>query len=264
VVALQGSDGSFMPHFPVHTGERIIAPVLPMPFAEDRGKGATCAPPRLVVPSFDGRVYLIRPDTGCSDWVDIGEQTYSMILADDMDGNGMMDLVVTTMNGNAFALATQTPYHPLLSWSAQNQCGRNGFAWRYEHHGVYALPSSRKMHDVMGATFAVRFRIVDRRKNVRARRYSVQLTVCGEAYVFSKTYTKPGEYVVTMPSPRSRKYSTVSLKLVNEAGQLFCDSFSLGFNVHFASSLQWLVSIPSIVCAAMVLGMGGTKELQLS
>ena len=54
----------------------------------------------------DGLVYLVSSATGCTDWVDIGEQSYSMALLDDLDGNGYMDLMVTTMNGNAFALQT--------------------------------------------------------------------------------------------------------------------------------------------------------------
>ena len=59
-----------------------------------------------LVVSADGLVYLVSSATGCTDWVDIGEQAYSMALLDDLDGNGYMDLMVTTMNGNAFALQT--------------------------------------------------------------------------------------------------------------------------------------------------------------
>ena len=40
------------------------------------------------------------------DWVDIGEQAYTMPLIHDLDNNGFMDILVTTMNGNAFALQT--------------------------------------------------------------------------------------------------------------------------------------------------------------
>lgn len=56
---------------------------------------------------------------GLADAVDIGETSYSMVLADDLDNNGKLDLVVSTMNGNIYAFQTQVPYHPLKTWTSQ-------------------------------------------------------------------------------------------------------------------------------------------------
>lgn len=42
-----------------------------------------------------------------------------MVLADDLDGNGRLDLVLTTMNGNVFVFETPAEYHPLKAWTAQ-------------------------------------------------------------------------------------------------------------------------------------------------
>ena len=64
---------------------------------------------------------------------------------------GYMDILVTTMNGNAFALQTMVPYDPILTWTEQNQCSRNGGTWRNQYHGIYVLPSSRTFRDVIGA-----------------------------------------------------------------------------------------------------------------
>lgn len=36
-----------------------------------------------------------------------------MVLADDVTGNGMMDLIVSTMNGNIVCLGTDVEYHPM-------------------------------------------------------------------------------------------------------------------------------------------------------
>ena len=133
IVVLKGKDGSYMPNFPVRTGDRIISPVLVLPFPEDAmlgGSQGEYAMPRLLVPSFDGLVYIVSSQTGCTDWVDIGEQAYSMPLVSDLDGNGYLDLLLTTMNGNAFALQTEIPFDPMLTWQQQVQCGRNGATWR--------------------------------------------------------------------------------------------------------------------------------------
>ena len=53
------------------------------------------------------------------------------------------------------------PYDPVLVWTEQNQCERNGQTWRSQYHGVYVLPTSRTFRDVIGATFKVQFEIVD-------------------------------------------------------------------------------------------------------
>lgn len=56
---------------------------------------------------------------GCADAVDIGEMSYSMVLADDLNHDGKMDLVVSTMNGNVYVFGSPAPYHPLKSWTSQ-------------------------------------------------------------------------------------------------------------------------------------------------
>lgn len=55
---------------------------------------------------------------GCADTMDFGEQSYGMVLADDLDNNGRMDLLVSTMNGNLYALETSAVYHPMKAWTS--------------------------------------------------------------------------------------------------------------------------------------------------
>ena len=57
---------------------------------------------------------------GCADTVDIGETSYAMALADDLDGDGRTDLVVATMNGVVYCFeAAASRFHPLHAWPAQ-------------------------------------------------------------------------------------------------------------------------------------------------
>ena len=53
---------------------------------------------------------------GCADTVDIGETSYAAVLADDLDNDGKMDLVLSTMNGNVYCFHTAASYHPLKAW----------------------------------------------------------------------------------------------------------------------------------------------------
>lgn len=39
-----------------------------------------------------------------------------MVLADDVTGDGKVDLIVAGKKGHVFALQSSSPYHPLKAW----------------------------------------------------------------------------------------------------------------------------------------------------
>lgn len=53
----------------------------------------------LLSPSEDGHVYVVEGATGCVNKIDLGERLLSMVLADDLDSDGTLDLLVGTLNG---------------------------------------------------------------------------------------------------------------------------------------------------------------------
>lgn len=57
----------------------------------------------LLAPSEDGHVYVIEASTGCVNKIDLGERARTMVLADDVDGDGTLDLIVGTMSGEVGA-----------------------------------------------------------------------------------------------------------------------------------------------------------------
>lgn len=123
--AVRGTDGGTIKHFPVRTGGPIYAPALiaelnttlasSSVFATLINRGVVDPSKGLsvVVPSFDGFVYIIDGYSGCVDKIDIGEKAYAQILMDDLSGNDKMDLVIATMNGNIYSFGTAQPYHPM-------------------------------------------------------------------------------------------------------------------------------------------------------
>ncbi|CAN0507609.1 unnamed protein product, partial [Ectocarpus sp. 12 AP-2014] len=86
----------------------------------------------LLAPSEDGHVYVIEGATACVNKIDLGERMRSMVLADDVDGDGTLDLIVGTMSGEVVALSANVPYHPLNAWTSQVRGPTNGFT-----HGGY-------------------------------------------------------------------------------------------------------------------------------
>ena len=44
------------------------------------------------------------------------KQIFTMVLADDLTGNGYLDLLVTAKSGNIYCLDTNIPFHPGTAW----------------------------------------------------------------------------------------------------------------------------------------------------
>jgi len=187
---------------------------------------------------------MLRPK-GC-DKVDIGENAYGMVLADDLSGDGHLDLVVSTMNGNVYVLNTETRFHPLKAWTSQTQ-GLNGFTAKEGYQGIMISPESRVQRDVVGDHFKIMFEIVDQRPHARGsfhRKYHVRITVGRSVVVLSKTYYRATRFVEIVRAPTQRMQGTLYLTMRNEYGQYFEDSLPISFNMHFYNAIKWLVLLP--------------------
>ena len=88
----------------------------------------------MLVTSFDGHVYVIEGSKACAERIDLGEHIYSMPLIDDVTGDGNLDLVVGTLNGQVHLLETTIPYHPLNTWTSFPKHRLNSFT-----HGVMGI-----------------------------------------------------------------------------------------------------------------------------
>jgi len=253
--ALNGKDGEPLKNFPIKTGGRIIAPILPIRLGNLVSKGM-----QLVVPSFDGRLYIVDGDGTCTSHVDLGETSYSMALADDLTGDGKLDVVVSTMAGNVYCFGTNSPFDPLHAWQSQSPLQVTSGEWR----GVRVHETSRGHRDVIGGSFVVQFSIVDQTKHQTHdnQRYEVIMSLGGsnKHVLFQKFYSKAGEYTEVVKSPNHRTAGTVVVRLVNEHGQIHEDSFALSFNVHFYKMLKWLLVGPFTVMAVVLLSFGSLSD----
>ncbi|KAA6427087.1 MAG: defective in exine formation DEX1, partial [Trebouxia sp. A1-2] len=222
---------------------------------------------------------------GCADTMDIGEQSYSMVLTDDLDNNGHMDLLVSTMNGNVYALETSAVYHPMKAWTSVVH-GVNCFTARWNWQGIAATADTRAPRDVAGQRLKIRFEIVDRRFGVlagpvkegevdpnRVQRgpYTVYLTLQGmtaavigrgEAPVIGMTdsYTLPGVYTLEVPCPTTRSTGTIHLEMWDEDKLSFVHDFSLSFHMQYAKLLKWLVALPFTIMAAVIINVLSNRD----
>ncbi|KAH8484996.1 hypothetical protein H0E87_026678 [Populus deltoides] len=237
IYVLSGKDGSIVRPYPYRTHGRVMNQVLLLDLSKrgEKNKGLT-----LVTTSFDGYLYLIDGPTSCADVVDIGETSYSMVLADNVDGGDDLDLIVSTMNGNA--------------WRSTNQ-GRNNVANRYNREGVYIKPSSRSFRDEEGKSFWVEFEIVDKYRIPSGSQapYNVTTTLLvpgnyqGERRIKqNQIFDRPGKYRIKLPTVGVRTTGTVLVEMVDKNGLYFSDDFSLTFHMHYYKLLKWLLVLPML------------------
>ncbi|KAE8727285.1 Protein DEFECTIVE IN EXINE FORMATION 1 [Hibiscus syriacus] len=237
IYVLSGKDGSVVRPYPYRTHGRVMNQVLLVDLSKrgEKSKGLT-----IVTTSFDGYLYLIDGPTSCADVVDIGETSYSMVLADNVDGGDDLDLIVTTMNGNA--------------WRSNNQ-GRNNVANRYNREGVYVTHSSRAFRDEEGKNFWVEIEIVDKHRYPTGSQapYNVTTTLLvpgnyqGERRIKqSQIFEHPGKYRIKLPTVGVRTTGTVVVEMVDKNGLYFSDDFSLTFHMYYFKLLKWLLVIPML------------------
>lgn len=119
-----------------------------------------------------------------------------MVIADDVTGNGFLDLIVSTMNGNVINLGTEVEYDPMKAWTSR-ELGNNNVEMRDGRQGIFVTKDYRAHRDNVGATMMMGFEIVDTRpvkgfgKGTGA--YKVKISVGGNTVLFQKTYTAPGK-----------------------------------------------------------------------
>jgi hypothetical protein len=269
IYALQGTTGEILQHFPIKTSGRIVAPITLVnldsslfPLFNIAGLNSPFQPGlHLVFPCFDGHIYIIDGRSGCSNKIDIGEHSYGQILADDLQGNGRIDLLATTMNGNVFVFGTQANFHSMKAWRGPAH-GRNVFISRSNYHGVYFTAEQRERSVLAGSAVAVEFVILDNRPSdvvAKQRSYNVSLRFDGQL-LFNKVYSAPGLKKESIRSPPWPAYSMLTISMENEHRQFFEDSFAVAWNEFYYRTLKYLVVLPVIAVATAIVFIKPAKK----
>lgn len=240
--ALDGRTGVTLDHFPVITKGPIVAPILPVGLLSLGIQDGV----HLVFPSHDGLLYIVDGTTGCIQTVDIDEQSSSMVLADDITGNGKTDLLVTTIRGGVYVFETDAPFHPLKTWSSKTK-GLNGFSAAEQGTGIFITPKYRTPRDIRGDSFFLEFSIADANKKPKVRSTTfctVDILIGTRTRILKKSYSSPGVYRVRVRAPLERKQATVTVRMVLPNGQVYTDTISLSFNMHFLETVKFAVLVP--------------------
>ena len=221
--------------------------------APTRGRKSQARGLHMVVPSFDGHVYILDVQGACADRVDVGEHIYSMPLADDVTGDGTLDLLISTFNGQVLVVGTSTPYHPLNAWPSFPKHRLNGFT--HGQLGISVPETERgtlKHADIRGTSnLTITFDIWDERQITPGdkRSYAVSISKGTNklAPIFQQTYELPGRYSVSVKMAPPESVALV-VGMINEHGQYFEDVVSVSVSTRFYVWLKYMLLAPSCLC----------------
>lgn len=177
--------------------------------------------------------------------IDIDEKSSTMVLADDLTGNGQVDLVLTTLQGGVYVFETQTHFHPLKRWASKTK-GVNGASAGENGVGVFITAPFRTPRDVRGALFLLEISIEDPFPS-KEKKYVVDIYIGPRIQVYHGIFNKPGKRLLRVRAPLQRMYGNVVVVMTTPAGQTYVDEVSLSFNMHYLETVKFTLLVPFFI-----------------
>jgi len=237
----------------------------------------------LIVTSFDGSVYIIDATTPvvpspldrgaatrrfAAQRIDVGEHVYCVPLLDDITGDGYLDLLVGTLNGQLLLFESSIPLSPRNTWTSFPNHRLNSVT--HGQMGI-AIPFEEKQRmellDVKGnKNLSIVFDLWDARHRATASglaaagggefdvEYTVSITRGTNRLqpLWSRTFTKPGRYVAFVPvSPP--EIALLVLSMSSDRGEYFEDTVHVALSTRFYMWIKYLTVTPLVVlCATLI------------
>ena len=239
------------PNLDITIGSEEDAPLKRKTEKSSQGNKVKSRGLHALVPSLDGHLYVIEGNMKCAERIDTGEHINTAPLIDDVTGDGFLDIVVGTMNGQIMVMETSIAYHPLNAWSSFPNNRMNGFT--HGQVGV-SVPEIEKRNlkyaEIKGGqNVSVIFDIWDIRRTVNdERRYDVVLTSGTNRLnpLATKSFTKPGRYSIDIPvSPPLAM--TLVISMTTEHGLYYEDTMPLAISTKFWIWIKYLVVTPIVL-----------------
>lgn len=198
----------------------------------------------ILVPSFDGFLYLIDGKKHCYDRLDIGDHMYATPLLDDVTGDGTLDIVLGTINNQVLVIETSVPHHPANVWASFPRFGLNGFT--HGQSGI-SLVSDNGLVPRKAASeyqnYSVTFEIWDTRRASPDEEVRYRVTIGAGAQqlnpLFSEDFDKPGQYTVLL-AIQPPEHLALVISMVNEHGQRFEDHLVIAATTTFHHAIKYL------------------------
>jgi hypothetical protein len=179
----------------------------------------------------------------------LGESSFSAIVADDVTGDGLVELIVAGRSGDIFALATREPAVGTNRWPSAENGLSGGTLTTLEHRGVRLL-TGRDSPWLHGSEIQVEFDIIDKGPRnpppavPTLDRYRITVTLSNASVELASNDV--GRHVVTLQLPEfvSLPHARLSVVVEDWWGQRYDDSVSVSLNVGLERLFKWMLALP--------------------
>jgi len=244
--AFRGNDGEVLEGFPIRLGGRVLGKVLLADLISEQTSTLTRY---MITMATDGVLYVIDPKTGCRERFGVGDVSDTMVLLEDLDGSGTLDLLITSTSGHVIAIGTNTPSHPLNTWT-QSVLDQNIFVHRKNYRGIFFTDDT--LRGLFGRQSSVYFCIEDF-TNDPDPVYFVSVTWGRKMVLFERNFYLPGCFAAEVSVPGVVSDAILEIRMLAPTGEVFTDTIPVTFNKGFADVFPYMILLPLLLVSFGVL-----------
>lgn len=236
--------------------------------------------PHLLIPTFQGRVYILQfhhsvledpvislttttkanPSKFCLQRIEVDGSMKTSPLLDDVTNDGYLDIILTSLNGEIAIYETTIPFHSSNIWNSFPKDHGKSFTF-----GDISISISnedklklKKFEYANGQELSIRFTITDRRclqKPCTLDEYHISIMKNSnhpEDIIWKADYTEPGDYQATIPLDGPEK-SIYYFILSSKHGKYAEDFVTVTISTRFYVWLKYLLFFPMFLFSSITL-----------
>ncbi|KAI0227711.1 hypothetical protein LSAT2_021785 [Lamellibrachia satsuma] len=257
---LDGLTGRVVPGWPVRIARSLTAPVLVTRLSHT-------PVPSLVTLADDRHIHVISGEGVCRQTFNVGEQSFVSIVSQELvTSSPGLELLVASRDGTVLCIG-QAPHQqvePLPSlYSSPTEHLHNVAVYYNGQRGLTIEESDTTDVEFSGSVYTLSVHIHD---NVdtsdAADRYRIDV-VLGNQLLTTRVYESPGQYDIKIDVPHRPLSAQIQVRLTTRHGQVFTDHIPVSFHKVFIADLQWLMVVPTLLVAALLLFTHGFPSVDL-
>jgi hypothetical protein len=243
--AINARTGESLRKFPVRAGGQLFGDVALLPLED----GSTV----VVAVGTNGVMYIVDGKQTCVDTVDVGAGSVIGPLVDDLDDDGLLDVIVATHSGDVFCFGSDVEAHPLSPVLSPG----DDWTQRRHYRGIFFADKQHESFDgslhLSGGEVELVYFVTHGQNQVRNQTVSVQLTLGPGGPILYETVLVGGgtgtPRRASFRAPKIFHTATLTLSMIDSDGHEYVDTMAVSINQHSYRLLKWLLFLPFVGAA---------------